>query len=183
MTRTAILLLGALALSTTASGQTAAETIERALAAAPGSARDGAAVVQWNADGSYEMIKEGTNRWVCWDLSGRFGFPAFAVTCTSIGSLESNAQFIGFLVEGAGNEEAEALRAAARADGSRVRPEYGSVQRMLGGPDEASAQPTVIVWVPGATSESIGIPDVAGSERALLGLAGTADAHILVSRP
>lgn len=82
-------------------------------------------------------------------------------------------------MKGKNNEGAEALRAAARADGSRVRPEYGSVQRMLAGADEASAQP-IIIWVPGATTESIGFPDAAGNERARLSLAGTADAHIVV---
>jgi hypothetical protein len=176
-----ILVLSVLALSTTAGAQTAADTIERALAAAPASARDGAAVVRWNADGSYETIKEGTNRWVCWDLSGRFHFPAFTVMCTSIGSLESHAQFVRFLVKGKSNEGAETLRAAARADGSRVRPEYGSIQRMLAGSDKASAQAITIIWVPGATKESIGFPDdTPGNERARLSLAGTADAHIVV---
>lgn len=175
-----VMVLSALALSTTANAQTAADTIKRALAAAPPSARDGAAVVRWNADGSYETIKEGTNRWVCWDFSGQFHFPRFAVMCTSVGSLESNAQFVGFLVKGKNNEGAEALRAAARADGSRVRPEYGSVQRMLAGADQASAQPIILIWVPGATTESIGFPDAAGNERARLSLAGTADAHIVV---
>jgi hypothetical protein len=176
----AVMVLGALSLSSPANAQTAADTIKRALAAAPASARDGAAVVRWNDDGSYDTIKKGTNRWVCWDVSGRFHFPPFAVMCTSVGSLESFAQFMGFLVKGKNNEGAEALRAAARADGSRVRPEYGSVQRMLAGPEERNALAITIIWLPNATSESIGLPNDGGNERVRLSLAGTADAHIVV---
>lgn len=162
------------------SAQTTTDRINRVLAAAPASARDGATVIRWNAQGAYETIKAGTNRWVCWDVSGQFGFPPFAVMCTSVGSLESFAQFVRFVVEGKSTQGAEALRAAARADGSRVRPEYGSVQRMVAGVDEASAQAITIIWVPGATTESIGFPDASGNERARLSLAGTADAHLIV---
>jgi hypothetical protein len=172
--------LGVLSLMTPVSAQITADTIKRALAAAPASAREDAAVIRWNDNGSYETIREGTNRWVCWDLSGRFHFPAFAVMCTSVGTLASHAQFMWFLVEGKNNEGAEALRARARADGSRVPPEYGSVQRMLAGADEASAQAIVIIWLPGATTDSLGLPEAAGSERVRVSLAGTADAHIVV---
>jgi hypothetical protein len=178
-----VFVLSMLAVSTHSGigAQTTIDTINRALAAAPASARDGAAVIRWNAQGAYETIKAGTNRWVCWDVSGQFGFPPFAVMCTSVGSLESFAQFVRFVVEGKSAQGAEALRAAARADGSRVRPEYGSLQRMLAGSDQASAQAVTLIWVPGATMESIGLPATTGNERARLSLAGTVDAHIVVS--
>ena len=45
-----VLILGVLAVSTSAYTQTTAEIIERALAAAPGRAREGAAVITWNPD-------------------------------------------------------------------------------------------------------------------------------------
>jgi hypothetical protein len=100
--------------------------------------------------------------------------------CTSVGSLESYAQFVQFLVKGKNNEGAEALRAAARADGSRIRPEFGSVQRMLARASQASAQTITLIWLPGATTKSIGLPDATSNERVRLALAGTADAHIVV---
>ena len=38
---------------------------ERALAAAPRQMREGATVIRWKADFTYETIKKGTNRLVC----------------------------------------------------------------------------------------------------------------------
>jgi hypothetical protein len=175
-----VMVLGALSLSTPASAQTAADTVKRALAAARAPDREAPPSYGGTDDGSYDTIKKGTNRWVCWDVSGRFHFPPFASMCTSIGSLESNAQFMRFLAKGKNNEGAEALRAAARADGSRVPPEYGSVQRMLAGAGEENAQAITLIWLPHATPESIGLPISGGNERARLSLAGTADAHIVV---
>ena len=69
--------------------QTTAEIIERALAAAPRQMRDGATVVKWNTDYTYETLKKGTNRLLCYDRSGEPGRQPFAVQCTSIANLES----------------------------------------------------------------------------------------------
>ena len=52
MKRTMLMAAGMLALSTSAIAQTPAETIERALSAAPRTAREAAAVIKWKADGT-----------------------------------------------------------------------------------------------------------------------------------
>src|SRR5215212_1179506 len=92
MRRVAAVLVGALALSTIALAQTAAESTERALAAAPRQMREGATVIKWKPDYTYDTIKKGTNRLVCYDRSGEPGEQAFAVQCTSVGNLERVAQ-------------------------------------------------------------------------------------------
>ena len=51
-----LVVLGTVAIQTGANAQTAAETIERALAAAPGRARESATVIKWNADHTYETL-------------------------------------------------------------------------------------------------------------------------------
>ncbi len=84
MKRIVPIVLGLLAVSTSAFAQTTAETIERALAAAPRQAREGAAVIKWKADNTYETLKPGTNRMVCYDRSGEPGQQPFAVQCTSV---------------------------------------------------------------------------------------------------
>ena len=73
-----------------AHAQTDAQMIERALAGAPERAREGAMVVKWNADHTYEVLKEGTNTWLCYDRSGEGNRPAFALAATSTSSKSIN---------------------------------------------------------------------------------------------
>jgi hypothetical protein len=72
--------------------QSPADITARALAAAPRPLRDGATVIQWKADSTYETLKKGTNRLVCYDRSGEPGRQPFAVQCTSIGNLDRIVQ-------------------------------------------------------------------------------------------
>ena len=170
------IVLGVLAISTGAYAQTTAEIIERALAAAPGRAREEAAVIKWNPDHTHETLKEGTNRLVCFDRSGEPGRQPFAVQCTSVGNLDRVAQNRRFLAE---SENAEAMLAAAEANGTRVKPEYGSVWISMNGSDQASARIHATIAVPGATTESTGLPDNPRQGGAWIMDAGTTTAHIM----
>ena len=175
-----LMLIGALASSTGASAQTTAETIERALAAAPTRAREGAAVIKWNPDHSYETLKEGTNAMVCYDRSGELGTRApFAVQCTNTANLDRVAQNRNFRAESADTEAMQAMLDAAEADGTRVKPEFGSVFIAMNGPDQASAGTHTTIAVPGATPESIGLPDNPRQGGAWIMNAGTSTAHIM----
>ena len=82
-------------------GQTQAEIIERALAAAPPRARAAAAVIRWNPDHTYETLKEGTNLLVCYDRSGEPGEQPFSVQCAHPANLERVAQSRRFRAESA----------------------------------------------------------------------------------
>ena len=53
-------------LSPPAYAQSDADLIQQALAAAARRAQEAAAVIKWNADYTYETLKEGTNTWVCY---------------------------------------------------------------------------------------------------------------------
>ncbi len=176
MKRIVLIVLGVLAVSTSAYAQTTAEIIERALAAAPRRAHEGAAVIKWNADFTYEMLKEGTNRLVCYDRSGEPGRQPFAVQCTSVGNLDRVAQSRRFLAEG---ENAEERLDAAEANGTRVKPEYGSVWISMNGRDQASGRIHTTIAVPGATTESTGLPDNPRQGGAWIMDAGTTTAHIM----
>src|SRR5262245_46807297 len=70
MKRFALFVLGVLALSGTAFTQAPDEALEKALAAAPRQLKDGATVIKWKADGTYDTLRKGTNRLVCYDQSG-----------------------------------------------------------------------------------------------------------------
>jgi hypothetical protein len=54
--------------------------------------REGATVIQFKADSTYDTLKKGTNRLVCYDRSGEPGRQPFALQCTSIGNLNRVAQ-------------------------------------------------------------------------------------------
>lgn len=159
--------------------QSTQETIERALAAAPARARDDAAVIRWNADHTYETLKEGTNRLVCYDRSTEARRASFDVQCTSVGNLPRVAQNRRFRAESADRAEENALIEAAEADGTRVLPEYGSLWIAMRGDDQATARTHTTIAVPGATTESTGLPEDGTAGGAWIMDAGTSGAHIM----
>jgi hypothetical protein len=170
--------LSVLAVSTGVSAQTTAEITERALAAAPRQMRDGATVIKWNADNTYETLKKGANRLVCYDRSGEPGRQPFAVQCTSIANLERVAQNRKY--EAMSDMAArQAALDAAEANGTRVKPEYGSVWYDMNGPDQAHARIHVTIAVPGATTTSTGLPDNPKQGGVWIMNPGTTTAHIM----
>jgi hypothetical protein len=179
MMRIAFVALGVLAVTAGAQAQTEAEAIDKALAAAPRQLRDGATVIKWNPDHTYQTLKEGTNRLVCYDRSGEAGRPAFAVQCTSLGNLDRVAQTRKFETDAKTPEERRKLVEAAEKDGTRVKPEFGSVFISMSGPDRASARIHTTISVPGATSASLGLPDNPKMGGAWIMDAGTTTAHIM----
>src|SRR5437763_1626713 len=125
--------------SSSAFAQTPAEIIDRALAAAPRQMKEGATVIKWKPDLTYETLKKGTNRMVCYDRSGEPGQQPFAVQCTSIANLDRVAQNRKF--EAIADKSArQAALEAAEKDGTRVKPEYGSVWLTMNGADKDHAR-------------------------------------------
>lgn len=172
-------IVGVVSVTAGAQAQMPDQEIERALAPLSGRAREGAAVVKWNADYTYTTLKEGTNAYVCYDRSGEPGQAPFSVQCTNVGNLDRLAQNRRFMVEAPDAKERAALVAAAQADGSRIQAEYGSVWIRMTGPDQASASRHVTIAVPGATSASTGLPDNRQAGGAWIMAAGTSEAHIM----
>ena len=178
MTRLFLTFFAVVAVSVPALAQQASPEIERALAAAPRQLREGATVIKWKPDFTYDTLKKGTNRLVCYDRSGEPGEQPFAVQCTSIGNLERVAQNRRFEVE-QDRAKRQALLDAAEKDGTRVKPEFGSVFYSLDGADQASARLHTTIAVPGATAQSLGLPDNPKQGGAWIMNAGTTTAHIM----
>ena len=63
MKRIVLIVLGVLAVSISTFAQTPAEAIEKALAPAPRNAREGAAVIKWKADNTYDTLKQAPTDW------------------------------------------------------------------------------------------------------------------------
>jgi len=170
--------LAALGGSTSAFAQTADESIERALAAAPRQMKEGATVIKWKADNTYDTLKKGTNRLVCYDRSGQPGQQPFAVQCTSVANLDRVAQNRKF--EAIADKTArQAALDAAEKDGTRVKPEFGSVWLTMNGPDREHARIHTTIAVPGATSQSLGLPDNPRQGGVWIMNAGSSTAHLM----
>lgn len=178
MKRIVLFVLGVLAVSTPTFAQTTEETIERALAPAPRQMREGATVIKWKPDYTYETLRKGTNRLVCYDRSGEPGQQPFAVQCTSVANLDRVAQNRRF--EAMSDKAArQAALDAAEKDGTRVKPEYGSVWLTMNGPDQARARIHTTIAVPGATTQSTGLPDNPKLGGVWIMNAGTTTAHLM----
>ena len=180
MLRKVALVLGTLAVSATAFAQpTDAERIERALMAAPRNMKEGATVVKWKADNTYDTIKKGTNRMACYDRSGEPWQQPFAVQCTSIANLDRVAQNRKF--EAMTDKTArQAALDAAEKDGSRVKPEYGSVWLTMNAADkEHATRVHTTIAVPGATTKTTGLPEDNKQGGVWIMNAGTSTAHLM----
>ena len=148
-----------------------------ATAAAPANLREGATVIKWKPDFTYDTVKKGTNRLVCYDRSGFPGQRPFSLECTSLGNLDRAAQNLKFEAMG---DKKQAMLDAAEKDGTRVKPEFGSVWYHLAGADREHANPHMTIAVPGATTQSLGLPDNNKSGGVWIMNAGTTTAHLMV---
>jgi hypothetical protein len=155
------------------------DPIAKALLAAPANLREGATVVKWNADYTYETLKKGTNTLVCYDRSGAPLQQPFSVECTMLANLPRVAQSMKFEAVG-DRAKANAAIEAAEKDGSRVKPEFGSVFYNLNGPDEARGRGHMTVAVPGATTATLGLPENNQAGGTWIMNAGTSTAHLMI---
>jgi hypothetical protein len=152
--------------------------IDKALLAAPGNLKANATVIKWKSDYTYDTLKKGTSNLVCYDKSGQPNQQPFIVECTSMGNLDRAAQ--NMKIEAMGDKAAvQAAFDAAEKDGSRVKPQFGSVWYHFMGPDQEHARTHMTIAVPGATTQSLGLPDNNKSGGVWIMNAGTSTAHLM----
>jgi hypothetical protein len=178
MKRMLPIVLSILAVSSSAFAQADQAAIDKALLAAPAQLKAAATVVKWKADYSYDTLKKGTNRLVCYDKSGLPGQQAFMVECTSIANLDRAAQNLKF--EAMPDKKAsQAALDAAEKDGTRVKPEFGSVWYHLMGADAEHTRTHMTIAVPGATGKTLGLPENGQQGGVWIMNAGTSTAHLM----
>ena len=174
MKRMAILFVSVLAVAASAFAQN--PEVDTPLLAAPPNLKADATVIKWKADYTYETLKKGTNRLVCYDRSGKPGQKAFSIECTSIANLDRAAQNLKFEAMG---DKKQAMLDAAEKDGTRAKPEFGSVWYHLSGADRQSATTHMTIAVPMATAASLGLPDNPRQGGVWIMNAGTTTAHLM----
>jgi hypothetical protein len=171
-------LVAAALLGSCASASAQTPDIDNPLLALPANLRQATTVVKWDhTKYTYEVLRKGTNRLVCYDRSGQPTQQPFSVECTSLGNMERVAQNMRFDAMG---DKRQAALDAAEKDGTRVKPEFGSVFYNLSGPDRERARPHTTVAVPMATAQSLGLPDNNKQGGVWIMNAGTTTAHLMI---
>jgi hypothetical protein len=177
MKRTLPIFLSLLATSAGAFAQAPDQAaIDKALLAAPAQLKGMATVIKWKADFTYDTLKKGTNRLVCYEKPGMA--QAFYVECTSLGNLDRVAQNLKFEAI-ADKAASKAAFDKAEADGTRVKPEFGSVWYHVMGADADHTRTHMTIAVPGATTASLGLPSDNKSGGVWIMNAGTTTAHLM----
>ena len=181
MKRIALLVLGVSLVASAAFAQAPAADLETALIPAPANLKEGATIIKWKPDYTYDTLKKGTNTLVCFDRTNLAlpGAQAVDAECTSLSNLQRVAQNLKFEAEPDRAKRQAALDAAEK-DGSRVKPEYGSVWYHVRGADKNNLRRHTTVAVPGATSASTGIPDNPKQGGIWIMDAGTSTAHLMI---
>ena len=194
MTRIVLSFVAVLALSTIALAQgrgapapppalepgASQEEVDKAVLAAPANLRNQATVIKWNPkDWSYTTLRKGTNRLVCFDSSGFPGQDPVSVECGSIGNLDRIKQNLTFESEVDLTKRRAAI-AEAEKNGTRPKPEFGSVWYHSWGKDQASARSHMTVAVPGATGQSLGMADNGKMGGVWVMDGGTSGAHLMI---
>jgi hypothetical protein len=154
--------------------------VDKAVLAGPVNLRNQATVIKWKpADWTYDTLRKGTNQLVCFDKSGLPGQLPFSVECTNLGNMARATQNMKFESE-TDRAKRQAALDAAEKDGTRVKPEFGSVWYHFQGQDQASARPHMTIAVPGATSQTLGLPDNGKPGTVWIMNAGTSTAHLMI---
>ena len=184
MKRTVLLAAGLLAMASPVFAQTPAAAaapgpFDAATAAAPANLREGAMVIKWKADGSYDTLRPGTNRLMCYDQSGDAGEQPISSQCTSVGNLDRVKQNKIYEAKIADRTARDAALTELEKAGTRVKPEFGSVFYTRQGKDATAMRLHVTIAVPNATAASLGIPDNNKMGGAYIMGAGTTAAHIM----
>ena len=154
--------------------------VDKALLPLPEGLRNQTTVIKWKADFTYDTLRKGTNGLVCYDRSGMPQQQPFAVQCTSAGNLPREAQ--NLKAESTGDRaKSEAMLEEMEQNGTRAKPEFGSIWYHLSGADrDHLSAHEVTIAVPGATQASLGLPEQRRENGAWIMNAGTSTAHIMI---
>ena len=140
--------------------------------------KDAATVIKWKSDFTYDTLRKGTNRLVCYERPVQPGQPPFSVECTSIANLERVAQSLKTETIADPKERQAAFEAMEKA-GKWTKPEFGSVFYNLTGASQEQARSHVTISVPGATTQTLGLPEDASKGGVWIMNAGSSAAHLM----
>jgi len=161
--------------------------VEQAVLAAPESMRKGATVLGYGGKDrpgdALTVLREGTNDLIC--LADDPEIPGFHVACYHRSLDDFMVLGRRSRAEGLGRDEIMDARYAALASGELMMPDRAvlySVSAEGGSAAIEGARRLVVVYVPGATVEDLGLPSRPEGSTPWLMLPGTPWAHIMVGQ-
>lgn len=163
--------------------------ISTALKAAPEQSRENAKVIGYNMAGDFVTLKEGNNEFIC--LADNLNQEGFSVACYHKSLEPFMARGRELKAEGKNRNEVFEIRETEVKSGKLEMGKSGSTLHIYYGP-EAVYNPTsgevpdakyrYVVYVPFATSESTGLPEVPiAPNHPWIMNPGTHRAHIMIS--
>jgi len=161
--------------------------VEQAVLAAPRSMQQGATVLGYGGEDrpgdSLTVLREGTNELIC--LADDPGVQEFHVACYHRSLDDFMVLGRRLKAEGKGRSEIMDMRYAALEAGRFAMPARATLYSVSaeGGPEDLEgARRLVVVYVPGATPEDLGLPARPEGDAPWLMLPGTPWAHIMIGR-
>jgi len=153
--------------------------VDKALLALSENLRNQTMVIKWKPDFTYDTLRKGTNGLVCYDRSGLPQQQPFSIECTSVTNLDREAQKLK--AEALGDRtKTQAMLTDQESKGTRVKPAFGSMWYHLAGADREHARLHMTIAVPGATAQSLGLPDKPTQSGLWIMNAGTTTAHLMI---
>ena len=192
------------------------DPIEKPLLAAPNAAMArNATVIKWNrnpdageevtaADFTFEVLRSGPGRMICYDLTGWPGERPWSVECVSsdanMARIAQNRAFAEMgakaqpllktasggrpagrpVLSSSGTGGIRELVVAAGEDGTRELPEVGSIWYNLRGDSQDTAIWHTFIGMPNFKGEQMGLPNVRDAGGAWLMFEGTPEAHVML---
>ena len=141
-----------------------------------------ASVYGYDANGTFTMIKTGSNSLIC--LTDDPNKDGFSVACYHENLEPFMARGRALRADGKSRAEVEIIRNTEAKEGSLKMPEKASTLYVMSGDDKASANLRWVVYIPWATTASTGLPAkpmVAGGPWIMF--PGTYRAHIMITPP
>lgn len=155
--------------------------VAEAVLAAPAALRDGATVVEYDAQGERHVLRQGTNTLVCEpDDPNAEGF---LVACYHEGHVPRVNFEKKLAATGMDRMDVFRKRVEAVEAGKIPLPVAGQMQYFLGGDSvETATRRGAAVRMPYGTSDSTGLPDEESSDGIWIMQAGTNRAHVMLPR-
>lgn len=162
------------------------EQVAQALAAAPEDLAEGAGILGYATDGSVVQLREGSNDFTC--LASNPANERFSSSCYHASLEPYFARGRELDAAGAGREERYLIRYREMVAGSLPMPVMSATQYIFDGTwdsETRTAEGAVrwVIYVPGATEESIGLSATPVEGGPYLMSAGTPGAHIMIVPP
>lgn len=157
------------------------EQIAEAVRAAPETMRDGAGVLGYSPDGTLATLREGTGSLIC--LADAPGDARFEVACYHKDLEPFMARGRELSAQGVTGGERQQTRWAEIEAGTLAMPTAPTALYVLSADSpEAEGQRRLVMYVPFATAEELGLPTSPSDGRPWLMMPGKPSAHIMINQ-